>query len=192
MEETLEKEAEVLTVYQTGTHCQGNETTPCLSYCGNLIHGVGYKALGRTGGTKGERWDGCRSLKAEADSQRSEAANDRKPGFAALLLEKLGCTPWFLPPHHNCQQLSYHQSQKREAALSLPPLFSTIFCWQKEASQQGACKNMFAISQPQQCRSKCRWGGVGWEKTLNNWQGEGLLAMDKQFQRAQWWVWMVV
>lgn len=55
MEETLEKGAEVLTVYQTGTHCQGNETTPCLSYCWNLIHGVGYKALGRTGGTKGER-----------------------------------------------------------------------------------------------------------------------------------------
>lgn len=72
-----------------------------------------------------------------------------------------------------------HPAIRARSKKPLPPshlLFFTIFHWQKEASWQGACKNMFAISQAQQCTSKCRWRGVGREKALSYWQGAGFLA----------------
>ena len=70
---------------------------------------------------------------------------------------------------------NHHTIRARSKKL-LPPshlLFFTIFHWQKEASWQGACKNMFAISQAQQCTSKCRRRGVGREKALSYYTESG-------------------
>lgn len=80
------------------------ETISCLSYCGNLIQGTGYKTSGRTIGTKGDRGGGWRGTSGEVDSWRSEAPNTHKPTLAAVLLEKLSQSV-LDPPHPGLKPL---------------------------------------------------------------------------------------